>query len=61
MIHKPMTPAQLEKYCTKMGNKSTGVLRGEFRPVTFDQFNDLIDIDETPDRDIKRLLTMLGL
>lgn len=53
MIHKPMTPAQLEKHCTKMGNKSTGVLRGEGRPVTFDYFNELIDIDETPDRDIK--------
>ena len=53
LINKPMTPAQLEKHCTKMGNKSTGVLRGEGRPVTFDNFGDLIDIDETPDRDIK--------
>jgi hypothetical protein len=53
MINKPMTPAQLEKHCTKMGNKSTGVLTGEGKPVTFDDLAELIDKDETPDRDIK--------
>lgn len=53
MINKPMTPSQLEKHCTLMGNKSTGVLTGEGKPVTFDDLSELIDKDETPDRDIK--------
>ena len=44
MINKPMTPSQLEKHCTfLMGNKSTGVLTGEGKPVTFDDLSELID------------------
>jgi len=52
MVNKQMTPAQLEKHCTKMGSKSTGVLTGEGSPVTFDDLSELIDKDETADRDI---------
>ena len=53
MVNKPMTPVQLEKHCTKMGSKSTGVLTGEGTPVTFDDLSELIDKDETAERDIK--------
>ena len=52
MVNKKMTPAELEKHCTKMGNKPTGVLTGEGSPVTFDDLSELIDKDETADRDI---------
>ena len=53
MVNKAMTPSQLEKHCTKMGGKPTGVLTGEGTPVTFDDLSELIDKDETADRDIR--------
>ena len=53
MVNKAMTPSQLEKHCTKMGGKPTGVLTGEGTPVTFNDLSELIDKDETADRDIR--------
>ena len=53
MANKAMTPSQLEKHCTKLGSKSTGVLTGEGTPVTFNDLSELIDKDETADRDIR--------
>ena len=51
LVQPPMNPDQLVNYAsTQKGN--TGVLKGEGTPVTFPQLADLLDEDETPERDI---------
>lgn len=53
LTNKHCSPAELEKYSAKMGNKNTGVLTGEGTPVTFKDLVDLIDEDATAERDIR--------
>ena len=51
LVQPPMKPDELVNYVSQQkGN--TGVLKGEGTPVTFSQLADLLDEDETPERDI---------
>ena len=51
LVQSPMNPDQLVDYVSQQkGN--TGVLKGEGTPVTFPQLADLLEEDETPERDI---------
>jgi len=51
LVQPPMKPDQLVDYVSQQkGN--TGVVKGEGTPVTFPQLADLLEEDETPDRDI---------
>ncbi len=51
LVQPPMKPDELMNYVSQQkGN--TGVLKGEGTPVTFSQLADLLDEDETPERDI---------
>ena len=51
LVQPPMNPDQLVDYVSQQkGN--TGVLKGEGTPVTFPQLADLLEEDETPERDI---------
>ena len=51
LVQDSMTPDKLVDYVsTQKGN--TGVLKGEGTPVTFPQLADLLEEDETPERDI---------
>ena len=51
LVQDSMTPDELVDYVSKQkGN--TGVVKGEGTPVTFPQLADLLEEDETPDRDI---------
>ena len=53
LLHKQGTPKQLENLsCTEKG-KSTGVLTGEGTPVTYEMLCEMIDRDESAERDIK--------
>ena len=53
LLHKQGTPKQLENLsCTEKG-KSTGVLTGEGSPVTYNMLCEMIDRDESAERDIK--------
>ena len=51
LVNQEMTPDELEQHVS-VSKGSTGVLTGEGTPVTFEQLADLIDRDETADRDI---------
>ena len=51
LVQDAMTPDELVDYVSKQkGN--TGVVKGEGTPVTFPQLADLLEEDETPERDI---------
>ena len=51
LVQPPMNPDKLVDYVSQQkGN--TGVLKGEGTPVTFPQLADLLEEDETPERDI---------
>ena len=51
LVQPSMTPDKLVDYVSQQkGN--TGVLKGEGTPVTFPQLADLLEEDETPERDI---------
>ena len=50
--NKDREPKDLENDSCEKGNKSTGILTGEGTPVTFQNLCDLIDADETAERDI---------
>ena len=51
LVQPSMKPDELVNYVSQQkGN--TGVLKGEGTPVTFSQLADLLDEDETPERDI---------
>ena len=53
LLHKAGTPKELENLsCTEKG-KSTGVLTGEGTPVTYEMLCEMIDRDESAERDIK--------
>ena len=51
LVQPPMKPDELVDYVSQQKG-STGVLKGEGTPVTFPQLADLLEEDETPDRDI---------
>jgi hypothetical protein len=53
LLHKQGTPKQLEDLSCKEKKKSTGVLTGEGTPVTYDMLCEMIDRDESAERDIK--------
>tara|TARA_Y200000002_G_scaffold317686_1_gene276399 strand:- start:45 stop:1343 length:1299 start_codon:yes stop_codon:yes gene_type:complete len=50
--NKDREPKDLENDSCEKGDKSTGILTGEGTPVTFQNLCDLIDADETAERDI---------
>ena len=50
--NKDREPKDLENDSCEKGDKSTGILTGEGTPVTFQKLCDLIDADETAERDI---------
>ena len=52
LINDDCTPTQLEKYSARLGDKPTGVITGEGTPVTHTDLVNLIDEDETAERDI---------
>ena len=51
LVQPDMTPEALQKYITSQSG-STGVFYGSGKPVTFSDVVDLIDADQTPERDI---------
>ena len=51
LVQPDMTPEALQKYVTNQSG-STGVFYGSGKPVTFSDVVDLIDADQTPERDI---------
>ena len=51
LVQPDMTPEALQKYVTSQSGP-TGVLYGNGKPVTFSDVVDLIDADQTPERDI---------
>ena len=51
LVQPPMNPDKLVDYVSQQKG-STGVLKGEGTPVTFSQLADLLEEDETPERDI---------
>ena len=51
LVQPDMTPEALQKYITTQSG-STGVFYGSGKPVTFSDVVDLIDADQTPERDI---------
>ena len=51
LVQPPMNPDKLVDYVSQQKG-STGVLKGEGTPVTFPQLADLLEEDETPERDI---------
>ena len=52
--HKTFTDAKdfMNKCCTE-GNKTTGIFTGEEDNITYSELKELIDKDETPERDIE--------
>tara|TARA_Y100001938_G_scaffold50351_1_gene70301 strand:+ start:56 stop:1411 length:1356 start_codon:yes stop_codon:yes gene_type:complete len=53
LLHKQGTPKDLEDLSCKEKKKSTGVLTGEGTPVTYEMLCEMIDRDESAERDIK--------
>ena len=51
LVQPDMTPEALQKYITSQSG-STGVFYGSGKPVTFSDVVDLIDADQTPERDV---------
>ena len=51
LVQPDMTPEALQKYITTQSG-STGVFYGSGKPVTFSDVVDLIDADQTPERDV---------
>ena len=53
LLHKAGTPKELENLSCTQKKKSTGVLTGEGTPVTYEMLCEMIDRDESAERDIK--------
>ena len=53
LLHKAGTPKELENLSCTAKEKSTGVLTGEGTPVTYEMLCEMIDRDESAERDIK--------
>ena len=51
LVQPDMTPEALQKYITSQSGP-TGVFYGSGKPVTFSDVVDLIDADQTPERDV---------